>query len=206
MSSLRKRPRLMERALRLAESGWYVFPLRPRDKRPAVRFTNWETRATRDPDLIYRWWHDAPYNIAIATGPSKLLVVDCDTGKGKSVDPRSGLEVLMELAQRGDHELPNTLQVRTPTGGRHLHFTAPEHPVLGNTAGKLGRHIDTRGIGGYVVAAGSVRPEGYYTVINKAPVAPLPRWLIDSLLLLVIQRLNATRYKPSMHTDTCEPS
>ena len=29
--------RLMSRALQLAERGWYVFPLRPGDKRPVPR-------------------------------------------------------------------------------------------------------------------------------------------------------------------------
>jgi Bifunctional DNA primase/polymerase, N-terminal len=44
--------RLLSRALRLADRGWYVFPLRPGDKRPLPGFTNWQSRATTDPDQI----------------------------------------------------------------------------------------------------------------------------------------------------------
>src|SRR5215217_3750728 len=77
-------PRLMSIALRLAAGGWHVFPLRCRDKRPLPNFTRWEERATRDPDRIYLWWREMPYNIGVATGPSKLLVVDCDTERGAS--------------------------------------------------------------------------------------------------------------------------
>ena len=74
--------RLMSRALQFAERGWYVFPLRPGDKRPLPGFTKWEKRATTDRDQVIRWWSEAPYNIGIATGPSGLLVIDCDTPRG----------------------------------------------------------------------------------------------------------------------------
>ena len=39
--------RLMSRALQLAERGWYVFPLRPGDKRPMPGFTKWEHEQRR---------------------------------------------------------------------------------------------------------------------------------------------------------------
>ena len=45
-------PRLMAAALKLVERGWFIFPLRPRDKRPLPHFTNWQQRATRDPDQV----------------------------------------------------------------------------------------------------------------------------------------------------------
>jgi Bifunctional DNA primase/polymerase, N-terminal len=82
-------PRLMGRALRLAELGWQVFPLRPGDKRPLPGFTNWEKRATTDPGQIIQWWTEAPYNIGIATGTSGPLVIDCDTSQdtGLAKDP-----------------------------------------------------------------------------------------------------------------------
>lgn len=173
-------------ALRFAATGWFVFPLRPRDKRPAAYFTDWERRATRDPERIYQWWHKAPYNIGIATGPSQLLVVDCDTGHGQEppqqwAGARDGLDILEQLARTAGHMLPLTLQVGTPSGGSHLYFTAPELPVLRNTAGKIGWKIDTRGVGGYIVAPGSLRSEGYYTITHHAPVAPLPTWLVEAL-------------------------
>src|SRR5690348_8828173 len=103
-------PRLMSAALRLAERGWFVFPLRVHDKRPLPYFKRWEQRASRDPDSIYLWWHEAPYNIGIATGPSKLLVVDCDTTHNAS-DPqwrRAGDDV--EVAGRA---MPRSFCVST---------------------------------------------------------------------------------------------
>ncbi len=48
---------------------------------------------------------------------------------------------------------------------------------LGNSAGRLGKHIDTRAHGGYVVAAGSFTATGPYTVTDPTPPIPLPEWL-----------------------------
>jgi hypothetical protein len=169
-------PRLMAAALQLAERGWFVFPLRPRDKRPLPYFKCWEQRATRDVDTIYRWWREAPYNIGIATGPSKLLVIDCDTADGATDWQTVGDDDAILGRQ-----LPQTFRVRTPSGGLHLYFRAPGHARLTNTAGRLGRHIDTRGAGGYVVGPGSACPAGYYTITRNAHVAPLSSWIIHAL-------------------------
>lgn len=170
--------RLMSRALQLAERGWYVFPLRPGDKRPLRGFRNWEAQATTDRTQIIWWWAAAPYNIGIATGPSGLLVVDCDIARGAGPTQwrlvGDGVEIL-------EHRLPRTFSVSTPNGGLHLYFIAPSQP-LGNTAGKLGAHIDTRGKGGYVVGPGSVRLGRFYMVVDRAPIAPLPTWITELLV------------------------
>jgi hypothetical protein len=77
--------------------------------------------------------------------------------------------------------LPRTFAVRTPGGGVHLYFSAPDQR-LGNTAGKLGVGIDTRGVGGYVVGPGSVCNTGYYTIIDRCAVADLPQWVVQVLM------------------------
>lgn len=66
-------------ALDAASRDWRVFPLIPGDKRPAI--SEWETRATTDPDRITRAWSVAAYNVGIATGPSGLIVIDLDKPK-----------------------------------------------------------------------------------------------------------------------------
>jgi hypothetical protein len=45
----------------------------------------------------------------------------------------------------------------------------------------LGWRIDTRANGGFVVVAGSVREQGYYTVTTSGPIAELPAWLATAL-------------------------
>lgn len=180
------RPRLMGVALSEAEAGHFVLPLAPRSQIPPQHFRDWETAATRDPRKIEQWWSSRPYNVAIACGPSGLLVVDLDPSHGDQPPPqwagdRSGLDVFSRLLDAAGQPWPETYAVATPSGGQHLYFQAPEEPKLRNTQGRLGWRIDTRGHGGYIVAAGSVRPHGSYRLLRRAPIMALPEWLVLAL-------------------------
>lgn len=95
----------------------------------------------------------------------------------------SGVEVLRRLAADAGAASPwHTLAVATPSGGRHLYFRQPDGAGLRNTQGALGLRIDTRGHGGYVLAAGSRGPDSQqYRILRDVPVAPLPVWLHDVL-------------------------
>lgn len=147
---------------------------------------------TTDPKLIERWWRFYPdANIGIATGgygPGSpgLLVLDVDGPKGEAT--------LAELtAQHGP--LPAT-PVQTTSRGRHYVFQVTQ--AVPNSAGTVGAHpnpqgksapsgIDTRGDGGYIVAAPSVHPNGTrYEWSADArpsaiPLAPAPKWLLEAL-------------------------
>ncbi|MFC8289816.1 bifunctional DNA primase/polymerase [Streptomyces sp. NPDC057242] len=187
---------LLAHAVAAAERGWHVFPLRPRDKRPAGHGERTcpgtgrcasghrtpEQRATTDVDLLAAAWTHAPYNIGIATGPSGLLVVDLDTLKpNDEKGTPDGVTLFEALCERAGQAVPLTHRVRTARGGMHLYFTQPDGTRLGNTAGRLGKHIDTRGWGGYVVAPGSSTADGAYEVLDSRPPAPLPGWLLGAL-------------------------
>jgi len=170
--------RLMDRALQFAKRGWHIFPLRTGDKQPLQGFTKWESRATTDREQIIRWWTAAPYNIGIAAGPSGLVVIDCDIPRGSGEAHWCLLGNEVEVT---GHRLPRTFSVGTPSGGLHLYFNRPDRN-LGNTAGRLGKYIDTRGAGGYVVGPGSVCSGRYYTIMDRRPLADLPEWVIDALM------------------------
>ncbi|MFF3463881.1 bifunctional DNA primase/polymerase [Streptomyces sp. NPDC002619] len=180
-------------ALSAASRDWRVFPLVPGDKRPAV--SDWETRATTDPDRITRAWSVAAFNVGIATGPSGLIVIDLDKPKHPGDTPPAawaehgitdGADVLAVLCERHGQPFPgHTHTVRTWSGGTHLYFLAPEGEPLRNTAGDsargLGWKVDTRAWGGLVVGAGSTFDGHPYEAIRNAPVAPLPGWLAELL-------------------------
>ncbi|WP_405912479.1 bifunctional DNA primase/polymerase [Streptomyces sp. NBC_00963] len=208
---------LLTAALVAAERGWHVFPLRPGDKRPALHgeavcpglgdcaggHHKWEQRATTDPDRIRRAWSDRPFNIGLATGPSGLVVVDLDMPKpNSSTGTPSGVTTFHALCERAGQAVPATYRTRTASGGHHLYFTAPAGARLGNSAGKLGKLIDTRAWGGYVVAPGSFTPTGPYTVTDHSDPVALPDWLYALLrprqasrgLMAVPSSSRASRY------------
>jgi Bifunctional DNA primase/polymerase, N-terminal len=202
----RRQAMLLAAALGAARRGWYVFPLRPNDKRPATPthsetdcdrsdrwcrdgHRGWEARATTDERRIRRAWLQAPFNIGIACGPSGLLVLDLDVVKDATQAPepwrsrgtRTGREVLAQLALGVGEPVPTTHAVQTGRGGAHLCYRQPAGARLGNTAGLLGWLIDTRGYGGYVVAAGSIVAGHPYLTTNHSDPVPLPTWLTTRL-------------------------
>lgn len=142
--------KMLRSALAYADMGWRLHPLRPGDKRPLLNA--WPEKATTDPDTIRQWWEQWPRaNIGLATGD--LVAVDLDIKNGAG-----GLQAWDELtAQLGlDVE---TLTSRTPSGGLHLIFAA-NGAAVGNSAGKLGPGIDTRGRAGYVILPPSALDDG----------------------------------------------
>ena len=112
-------------ALDAAARGWKVFPVITGGKTPAIG--DWQRRATSNRRLIYRWWADnSRKNIGVATGPSRLLVVDLDTARDTTPPPqwaaaRGGDDVLRMLAADAGQRYPgHTFTVTTPSAGRHL--------------------------------------------------------------------------------------
>jgi len=178
---------LREWALHLASRDWAVFPLVPGTQRPAVR--DWEQRATTDPDRITSCWHGRGFNIGLATGPSRLVVVDLDPAKTPAAP--DGAAGLAALAAARQVTLPATWTVTTPRGGHHLYFTTPPGVRLRNTQSHLAPAIDTRAHGGYVVAPGSHRPDGAYELLDDTDPAQLPAWLVQALTERPAQALSA---------------
>ncbi|WP_436523173.1 bifunctional DNA primase/polymerase [Actinoplanes sp. HUAS TT8] len=179
-------PDLLTVALGHAERGWHVFPLVPDSKRPVI--DKWEQRATLDPARIRRAWSMAPFGIGIACGPSGLLVIDLDMRKPGQIAPdghaecRHGDDTLIALCKREGQPTPTTAYaVGTGGGGAHLYFLQPQNGLaLRNTQGRIGWLIDTRGHGGYVVAAGStVAGKRYQLFIDDGMPGEVPGWLAE---------------------------
>lgn len=143
-----------------------MFPLAAGSKRPALHgvdrcpgsgtcaggHVGWEQRATTDPDRVARCWADGEFNVGIATGPSRLAVLDLDTPKPGQVAPPdwripgvvTGEDTLAVLCDRvGEALLYATYTVVTPSGGRHLYFTAPDAtlPATGAGRGRCGAEV-----------------------------------------------------------------
>jgi hypothetical protein len=109
-------------------------------------------------------------NAGIACGPaSGVLVVDVD-------DP-----VLFEKISNKRHwDMPITRCHETGSGKFHFLYKYPAERIYNNkSCQSLG--FDVRGVGGQVVAPGSIHPDTglLYSVAHNGPVAEAPKWLID---------------------------
>lgn len=166
----------LDQALDLARRGFRIFPLGD-DCKP--EFTGWPERATTDEAQIRAWWLDPVLeweqdrNVGIACGQG-LQVVDLDEKQG-----RNGIANFTTVEDVQGEPVPPTFTVRTPSGGIHKFLKVDG--AYGNTAGRIATGIDTRGDGGYVVGPGSEKPGGRYEIIEDAPLAQAPQWLLGYL-------------------------
>lgn len=176
----------LEQALEYASQGFRVFPLfyvvkgglcSCRSKKPCKRIgkhpmtQNGVQDATLDEAQIRQWWTETPWaNIGLATGHGGLIVMDVDDAGEKT-----GSETLKALVERYG-SLPETRMVRTGSGGRHFYFYSAHE--IANSAGKVGKYIDIRGYGGYVILPPSNHVSGNkYQWLNDLRPADMPPWL-----------------------------
>ena len=164
---------LLHEALKYHEMGLSIIPIKPKDKRPLVKWEPYQQERA-EADQIRQWWQKWPKaNIGIVTGNlSGIDVIDIDSGKGFS-------EVTKLLPKEF-----STVEATTPRGGRHLYVKHKEGQ--GNATGFI-KDVDYRGQGGYIVAPPSVGENGkpYAWVTDKAlgaaQTAPLPLPIYNSL-------------------------
>jgi hypothetical protein len=160
----------------LCGRGWWVFPLAPGKKTPIT--PNGYKDATSNTAAALSQFNYGKLNIGVATGPSRLTVLD--------VDGVPGLKWLFET--RATLSLPKTFTVRTRSGGFHYYFLAPACRLITCSASKIAPGVDIRAEGGHVVgpsswvAADHKGPAGWYRVTDDSPVAPLPDWLLTAIL------------------------
>lgn len=174
-------------ALDYVELGWFLFPLHTVDATGACscgvsnctdagkhpRVPRGLKEATKDVAKIEEWFGDnaQPSNIGIVTGEiSGLTVLDIDIGPGKM-----GAESWAEAIK--DHGEPDTLMSQTGSGGMHVMFRY--NSALKTATNVLGKGVDSRNDGGYIVAPpGRHRSGGQYKWLNwGAKIAQLPAHL-----------------------------
>lgn len=138
----------LDYALRYAELGWYVIPVRP-DKKPLDGYGL--NSATRDPAVIRNiWTQHRNAGIAVACEKSGLVVLD--------IDPRNGgRETLAQL--EAEHGLIYAAVASvTQSGGEHRVFKAePGQPYPGT----LGAGLDVKHRG-YILVEPSRGEAGTY--------------------------------------------
>lgn len=178
---------IYKQAVEYVAMGWYVFPLHSvneslqctcgnptcSDAGKHPRVARGLKEASRDLAKVEQWFgKDAPQaNIGVVTGEiSGITVLDIDVGEGKF-----GAESWAEAIK--DHGEPDTLMAETGSGGMHVVFAY--NSALKTASNVMGKGVDCRNDGGYIVAAPSLhRSGGTYRWLNwGTKLATLPAHL-----------------------------
>jgi hypothetical protein len=178
---------VLDEAKQCIERGWHIFPLHSIDEKGICtcgsatcsdagkhpRVAGGLKAASRDLSKIDEWFGaNAPLsNIGIVTGEiSGITVIDIDIGEGKF-----GAESWADAIR--DHGEPDTLMAQTGGGGMHVIFNY--NSALKTASNVLGKGIDSRNDGGYIVATPSRhRSGGVYSWLNpETKIGNLPAHL-----------------------------
>jgi archaellum biogenesis ATPase FlaH len=129
------------------------------------------------------------HNAGIPCGPANgILVIDVDD-----------LEKFDEICKSKGFELPVTRRHQTGTGKPHIIYKYPKNGKrYGNRSFKKDG-FDIRGIGGQVVAPGSIHPDTGrpYKVLWDLPIEEAPQWLLDLALQTPEQNTPQPAVNPS---------
>lgn len=183
--------KVLKCALEYAQYGWHILPLASKGKTPIGRLVPHGVKdASRDKDVIKKWFSKTNYNVGIATGPkSGIWILD--------IDGPVGAVVWWDFEAR--HGSVFTLAQRTGRidGGRQLFFRYPQSYIVRSKT-RIVPGIDVRGEGGYVVAPPSIHESGKrYTWEGRVPINPAPSRLL---------KLVATKTPPTTTSRPSSPS
>jgi hypothetical protein len=131
------------------------------------KFGSFDTVGSRDFDVIRGWWDKDPAaNIGVVTGSrSGFIVLDVDRKRADG-----GASLLLWMEETGI-DLPDTVFVLTPSGGRHIWYKLPEsHERVPKKIGWL-PGVDFCGDGCQVAMPPSVRE-----VVISDPKIEAPSW------------------------------
>ena len=150
----------LQAALAYQQRGWAIFPVHSikdngqctcgqhdcKDAGKHPKLARGLKEASKDTNQIITWFDiEEPINIGVVTGAiSGITVIDIDIGEGKL-----GAESWLELCK--EHGEPQTLTAVTGSGGAHLVFKY--NSAMPTASNVLGKGIDCRNDGGYIVAA-----------------------------------------------------
>jgi hypothetical protein len=147
-----------------------IIPLVPGTKRP--KWGQWEKYCTDKSPYTWAIAKRNKSNVGICCGPaSGCLVLDVDLP-----------DLFDKTRKENGWELPETRAHRTGSGKPHYFFKYPDDGhEYGNRSLKNRYGIDVRGVGGQVVAPGSIHPDTHqeYTVEANVELSPAPVWLLE---------------------------
>ncbi len=174
--------------------------MKPNGKEPMCKWRDPSSQQKQD-------FNPLRFNTGVPTGyRNNLLVVDLDVKD-------DGVEEFKKYLS--EHGRPETLTVKTTTGGYHFYFNYSHEDLdsermikdyLRNTTKFRGKGIDVRSEGGYVVAPPSMRDGREYETINARKPTDVPSslisWLLEGRGSLQLSTKRACKIEPHTHQQT----
>lgn len=169
---------MIDQAIKYGAAGLKVFPVR--GKIPAV--AGWKKLATSDAAQIAEIFKNSHTGIGMATGlGSAVTVLD--------VDVKNGVNGFKTLEARAI-EIPSTVCVLTPSGGRQYYFKY--NPLVKNKVSAICEKsgIDIRNDGGLVIMPKSIHPNGgvYEFQVEQGIGEIEPAEIPQDLLNLLVEK------------------
>lgn len=167
---------MIEEAKRYGELGLCVFPVK--GKVPSIK--GWKEAASSDPAKIAELFKTVHTGIGLSTGrTSGVTVIDIDVKNGLN-----GFETLKQIGI----DLPETVVVNTPSGGKQYYFKY--NPLVKNKVSAIREKsgIDIRNDGGLVIMPPSNYPSGgvYEFLIGQGvgeiELAEMPIELLENII------------------------
>lgn len=175
-----------EAALKYAELGWYVLPIhylhengdcscgdkncKSPGKHPQT--PNGATNATRNKDVLLKWFENDLVNLAIVAGKSGLSILD--------IDPRNGGNETFESLINKHGKLPDTAMQFSGGGGVHYVFQSTQGKKLKH----IGGGIDSLNGNKYFLVypsktQGDYDWEGSSDPLEGQVLSKAPYWLLE---------------------------
>ena len=165
---------MLDQALKYGALGLKVIPVI--GKIPAV--LAWQKVASKDPKKIAELFSVKHTGIGMVTGKASMItVIDLDT-------KNNGFQTLENLGL----ELPATVTVNTPTGGKHYYFQYDGRLKTTSSLFHALSGVDIRNDSGQVIMPESIHPNGgKYEFesdqgLGEIPLARIPEDFIDAAL------------------------
>lgn len=136
----------LDAALMYLEQGFPVIPMSPTDKKPLVKWAEFQTRMPSEQETKEMFSKYSKAMIGLVTGKiSGICVIDCDSS---------------EACEKIDFILPEMFEspiAVSPRGGRHYYFQCPEDL---QTKTAVFSKVDVRANGGVIIAPPSINSQG----------------------------------------------
>ncbi|GAN33723.1 MAG: hypothetical protein DYG83_10325 [Candidatus Brocadia sp. AMX2] len=163
----------LDAALMYLEQGFPVIPMSPTDKKPLVKWAEFQTRMPSEQETKEMFSKYSKAMIGLVTGKiSGICVIDCDSS---------------EACEKIDFILPEMFEspiAVSPRGGRHYYFQCPEDL---QTKTAVFSKVDVRANGGVIIAPPSINSQGKkYSWLNvsgltRDALQPMPSNVIETL-------------------------